>query len=127
MKMKASFRARHLAIVGLGLMGGSLALALRQYADRITGIDLDAAARAQALHRRLVDCATADLQAGVNHADVVILATPVRGYYRDAANAHRLLPALPIRCSLILAAPSKTSSTPWPSCRLACKPLAGIR
>ncbi len=76
--MSAGFRARHLAIVGLGLMGGSLALALRGAAEHITGIDLDAAAREQALTSKIVDAATADLYAGVNSADVVVLATPVR-------------------------------------------------
>ena len=76
--MTASFRARHLTIVGLGLMGGSLALAMRDHADRITGVDTDARAREQALARGMVDCATDDLFQGVNRADVVLLATPVR-------------------------------------------------
>ena len=76
--MTASFRARHLAIVGLGLMGGSLALAMRDHADFITGIDPDEGARSQALARSMVDCATDDLFEGVNRADVVLLATPVR-------------------------------------------------
>ncbi|MCY4019770.1 MAG: prephenate dehydrogenase [Chloroflexi bacterium] len=73
-----SFRARHLSIVGLGLMGGSLALALRDHADHITGIDSCEAARSYGLRGGFVDCATDDLFAGVNHADVVILAAPVR-------------------------------------------------
>ena len=76
--MKASFRARHLAVVGLGLMGGSLALAMRDHADRIVGIDHDESARAYATSGGMVDCATDDLYEGVNRADVVILATPVR-------------------------------------------------
>lgn len=76
--MKASFQARNLAIVGLGLMGGSLALALREHAEHITGIDADEATRAYALSQGLVDSASDDLYAGVNRADVVILATPVR-------------------------------------------------
>jgi prephenate dehydrogenase len=33
------FRTRHLAVVGLGLMGGSMAKALRPYTDQITGVD----------------------------------------------------------------------------------------
>ena len=76
--MSSSFHARHLAIVGLGLMGGSLALAMREHADQITGIDAHEPTRAQALAQGLVDCATDDLYAGVNLADVVVLATPVR-------------------------------------------------
>ncbi|MDE2750534.1 MAG: prephenate dehydrogenase/arogenate dehydrogenase family protein [Chloroflexota bacterium] len=76
--MSNGFRARHLAIVGLGLMGGSLALAMRAHAEHISGIDHDERARAYALKRGIVDCATDDLHAGVNRADVVILAAPVR-------------------------------------------------
>lgn len=76
--MSNGFRARHLAIVGLGLMGGSLALAMRAHADFISGVDGDENARADAIARGMVDCATADLQQGVNQADVVILAAPVR-------------------------------------------------
>ena len=76
--MSASFRARNLAIVGLGLMGGSLALAMRDHADHITGIDQDERARSYALSQGMVDCATDDLYQGVNPADVVILAAPVR-------------------------------------------------
>ncbi len=76
--MSNGFRARHLAIVGLGLMGGSLALAMRAHSDRISGIDQDESACAYALERGMVDCATDDLYEGVNRADVVILAAPVR-------------------------------------------------
>ena len=76
--MKASFHARRLAIVGMGLMGGSLAQAIRLHAEHITGIDSDERSRRFALERGMVDEATDDLRAGVNRADVVILATPVR-------------------------------------------------
>lgn len=76
--MSNGFRARHLAIVGLGLMGGSLALAMRAHSDRISGIDQDERTRAYALERGMVDCATGDLYEGVNRADAVILAAPVR-------------------------------------------------
>ncbi len=76
--MTGGFHARNLAIVGMGLMGGSLALAIRAQADQIVGIDSDERARRIALERGLVDSATDDLYTGVNRADVVILATPVR-------------------------------------------------
>lgn len=72
------FTTRHLAIVGLGLMGGSLALALRKNADTITGIDPDAETRAYALENGMVDAATDDLRTGVAEADTVILCAPVR-------------------------------------------------
>ena len=76
--MANGFRAHNLAIVGLGLMGGSLALAMRDHADCISGVDHDERARRYALERGLVDCASADLHQAVNSADVVILAAPVR-------------------------------------------------
>ncbi len=65
-------------IVGLGLMGGSLALALRDRVGYLCGVDRDEETLAQALRRGIVDWATADLAAGVRDAQVVILATPVR-------------------------------------------------
>ncbi|MFO7321482.1 MAG: prephenate dehydrogenase/arogenate dehydrogenase family protein [Chloroflexota bacterium] len=72
------FTAKHLAIVGLGLMGGSMALALRPYADRITAVDPDPHTRDYACRVGMVDAATDDLKTGVSEADVVVLAAPVR-------------------------------------------------
>ncbi|MCB9452003.1 MAG: prephenate dehydrogenase/arogenate dehydrogenase family protein [Anaerolineaceae bacterium] len=72
------FSCRHLTIVGLGLMGGSMALALRGVADTITGVDPDEATRRYAVEHFIVDQATDDLKEGVKDADVVILAAPVR-------------------------------------------------
>ncbi len=67
------------AIVGLGLMGGSFALALRaaNACNRIIAIERDAATREQAIARGIVDDAHVDL-AIVSQADIVVLATPVR-------------------------------------------------
>jgi prephenate dehydrogenase len=59
-------------------MGGSLAMALRPYAQVITGIDPDPQARQFALERGIVDCVTDDLREGVSEADAVILCAPVR-------------------------------------------------
>ncbi len=72
------FESRQLTIVGLGLMGGSLALALRGMAETIVGVDVDEATRAYAVEHGIVDVATADLHDGVAEADTVILAAPVR-------------------------------------------------
>lgn len=73
-----------ITIVGLGLMGGSLALALRlaqrlahePEAIQLTVVERDAATRQAAV--RLADAVTADFAAGVQGADLVVLATPVR-------------------------------------------------
>jgi prephenate dehydrogenase len=72
------FRARHLAVVGLGLMGASIVLALRSRADRITGVDPSPQTRRYAIERGICDHVTDDLRAGVIDADVVVLAAPVR-------------------------------------------------
>ena len=68
-----------IAVVGLGLIGGSLALALsrRGVAGRVVGVDRDPATRAAALAAGCVAEASADLSF-VSSADVVVLATPVR-------------------------------------------------
>lgn len=65
------------AIIGLGLMGGSMALALleKQPDAKVIGIDRDSTARAQAV-RRGID-GQADLRA-VELADIIVLATPVK-------------------------------------------------
>jgi len=72
-------RAR-IAIVGLGLMGGSLGLALREgnICREVIGIARRAETCEMALAMGAVDRATDDLQDGVENADVVVLATPVR-------------------------------------------------
>jgi prephenate dehydrogenase len=74
-----TLRDATIAIVGLGLMGGSLALALRakNACARILGIEREAEPRAQALVRGVVDRASADLSLA-SEADVIVLATPVR-------------------------------------------------
>ncbi len=74
-------------IIGLGLMGGSLALALRSAAERIgplriSGVSRSPATLEAARASGAVDVATADLAAGVAGADVIVLATPVRTILR---------------------------------------------
>ncbi len=67
------------AIIGLGLMGGSLALALRQRnaCRALLGVDVSADTRAQADASGAFERTSADL-ALVDQADIVILATPVQ-------------------------------------------------
>ncbi len=64
------------AIVGLGLMGGSLALALRGQCRTIIGVDKDPAVAQEALARGIVDQVTVFEVA--HNTDVLILASPVR-------------------------------------------------
>lgn len=72
------FKTKHLAVVGLGLMGGSLALALRESAGKITGVEMNPESRRFAVEHGIVDEATDDLRAGVQEADTIVLAAPVR-------------------------------------------------
>ena len=65
------------AVVGLGLMGGSLALALRSHCRRILGIDANEATLEIALSQKIVDHAEADPASLLPQADLVILSTPV--------------------------------------------------
>jgi prephenate dehydrogenase len=74
----SGFKSRHLAVVGLGLMGGSMAIALRERCDIITGMDMNPETRRFALDNKIVDNATDDLYSAVHQADTVILAAPVR-------------------------------------------------
>ena len=69
-----------IAIVGIGLMGASFAMALRAAGDasRLIGISRSEETRTKALARGIVDVATTDLAEGVRAADIVILCTPVR-------------------------------------------------
>jgi prephenate dehydrogenase len=79
-------------IVGLGLMGGSLAGALRGRCRAVVGVGRRAETIEMALARGLVDQGTTDLAGGVRQADVVVLATPVRTIMRQLAEIGPLLP-----------------------------------
>lgn len=79
---------RRVAIIGLGLIGGSIGLALREDALGIvtTGYDSDPAVRVRARERGLADIVCDDPGEAVRGADLVILCVPV-GAMRDAAAA----------------------------------------
>jgi prephenate dehydrogenase len=68
-----------LAVVGLGLMGGSLGLAARERAgcEHVRGWDPEPAARRAALEHGCVDELADDLQAAVAGADLVVACAPV--------------------------------------------------
>lgn len=66
-----------IAIIGLGLMGGSLAMALHGKCKKLLGIDPDPESQAYALDHNIVDQACADPGDILPQANVVILAAPV--------------------------------------------------
>lgn len=75
-----NFYINKLAVVGVGLIGGSLALALKEagVVGQVVGIGRGRANLETALRLGLVDSITQDLVAGVTDADVIFLATPVQ-------------------------------------------------
>ena len=77
--MEDGFRLQDskIAIIGLGLMGGSLALALRGKCAALYGIDSDRATLELATARQIVDQADTNPANLARQADLVILATPV--------------------------------------------------
>jgi len=66
------------AILGLGLMGGSLALALQGKCAGLVGADPQASARRLAMEGNVVERVSADPAEILPEADVVILAAPVQ-------------------------------------------------
>jgi len=66
------------AVVGLGLMGGSLAGALRGHCRTVVGVARRQESLDQAHKRGLIDEGTTDIEGSVLAADIVVLATPVR-------------------------------------------------
>jgi prephenate dehydrogenase len=66
-----------IAIIGLGLMGGSLALGLRGKCAAIYGIDPDPATLELALSQQIVDYADTDPANILPEVDMVILSAPV--------------------------------------------------
>ena len=66
------------AVLGVGLIGGSIGLAARGRADaEVCGYDPDAGVRAKALELGAIDSQAPDIAAAVAEADVVFVAAPV--------------------------------------------------
>ena len=88
----------HVAIVGLGLMGGSLAAALHGRCARVIGVARREETITQARARGMIDEGTTDLTVGVHKANIVVLATPVRTII---AQLERIGPLLAPGCLLL--------------------------
>lgn len=66
-------------VIGLGLIGGSIALAIkREHNDtKIVGYDIDEQQVKMALSLKVIDEAATSVELGVEEADLIILSTPV--------------------------------------------------
>jgi prephenate dehydrogenase len=72
---------REMAVIGVGLIGGSLGLAAKKAAlvETVVGVSRNPLNRQTAIDRGLADRATGDLGEALRDADLVVLAVPVRG------------------------------------------------
>ena len=70
---------KKITIIGLGLIGGSLALAIKEkkLAKEIIGVSRRKSTTRRAVKEKIVDFATLDLEEGVKDSDFVIIAAPV--------------------------------------------------
>ncbi|HUQ28327.1 MAG TPA: prephenate dehydrogenase/arogenate dehydrogenase family protein [Usitatibacter sp.] len=73
-------RLKTLAVVGVGLVGGSFALAARRagIAPRVVGFDRDLGALETAASLGVIDAAAQSVSEAVKGADLVVVAVPVR-------------------------------------------------
>lgn len=69
-----------LAVIGVGMMGGSIALAAQSLAavDEVVGFDADPAALAKALEMGVISEAASSAAEAAAYADLVVVSTPVR-------------------------------------------------
>ncbi|NPA06684.1 MAG: prephenate dehydrogenase/arogenate dehydrogenase family protein [Chloroflexi bacterium] len=72
------WHTKRVAVVGLGLMGGSLAMALKPHVDTLYAVDIDPRTRALARERGIAHVVSGNPEEVLPHADIIILATPVQ-------------------------------------------------
>jgi cyclohexadieny/prephenate dehydrogenase len=86
---------RSVAIIGLGLLGGSIGLAVQEYLPGVatTGYDRDPATRLRAAERRLVAQVHETAAEAVREADLVVFCVPPRAMGEAAAEIAGALPA----------------------------------
>ncbi len=77
---KDKFLFNQIAIIGVGLIGGSLGMAAKKHrlAKRVVGFARRRATIRQALKSKAIDKGTLDLKEAVKDADLIVLATPAQ-------------------------------------------------
>lgn len=77
-------KIKTIAVIGLGLMGGSLAAAMKKKMRgvRVIGISRNRVALKKARQKGWIDEGTHDLAQGVGNADLIVLCTPVDTFAR---------------------------------------------
>jgi prephenate dehydrogenase len=92
----ATLAQARVAILGLGLMGGSLALALGGKAAALVGVDPDPQVIELALDEKIIERGSCRLEEILPEADLVILAAPVRAILDLLARLPELHPGCPV-------------------------------
>ena len=84
---------KQVTIVGLGLMGGSLGMALRRrrLAGRVVGLSRTTATVRRATQRGAIDRGTTNAADAVRDADIVVLAMPIDAIVPSALRLARLM------------------------------------
>ncbi len=87
------FLVKNVLVIGLGLIGGSLAKALKQrrYCQRVVGYDRNRSELEAGLALGVIDEAADDLRLAVATADLVVLAVPVKATAAVLAHIHPAL------------------------------------
>ena len=82
------------AVIGVGLIGGSIGLALRSrnIASEVIGVGRDARTLDEAVRLGAIDRGTTELQDGVASAQVVVVCTPVNRVAEDVRRAAEAAP-----------------------------------
>ncbi len=88
-------RLGNVAIIGVGLIGGSIGLALRsrKLAAQVIGVGRNALALDQAVQLGAIHSGTTDLDSGVKGAEIVVVCTPVDRVADDVGRAAESAPA----------------------------------
>jgi prephenate dehydrogenase len=83
------------AIIGVGLIGGSIGMALRsrRIAAHVIGVGRDQQSLDEAAQSGAIDRGTTDFDSGVSEADLVIVCTPVNRIAEDVYRAALAAPA----------------------------------
>jgi prephenate dehydrogenase len=70
---------KKIAVIGLGLIGGSLALSFKNIGENfiITGYDIEGEAMNIAKYRNIIDVIAKDYKEAVSDADLIIISTPI--------------------------------------------------
>jgi prephenate dehydrogenase len=109
-------RFRRLAVIGVGLIGGSCALALKRagMVGRVVGVGRSPANLERAVALGVIDEIATDLASGVSDADAILIATPVGqmprvfGILRDAMAADAIVTdGGSTKCDVVAAARSQ--------------------